>query len=303
MKRLKLILKKIFFLPPAAIIIIAVPSFAFVAAVLSTGNQSIAAYSAYVLSAYAAAIVTIGVIRLVRLARRRKDDNPIINKIKSVPAGERFLSDRVFRSEIYLYAGLAANLLYAALNLYLGLRYWSLWYLMLAFYYVLLCANRGFLAGRMRRQQDIISELRSYRTCGIILLIMNQVLTGIAIFIVNHDRGANYSGNLIYVMAAYTFYITISAIVKAIKCRKGASPTMSAAKIISLTAALVSMLSLETAMLAQFGGGELEFRRVMTSISAGVVCALVLLMAVYMIVRSTKRLRMLCNTDRASQGL
>lgn len=95
----------------------------------------------------------------------------------------------------------------------------------------------------------------------------------------------------------YTFYITISAIINVIKYRSHGSPVMSAAKVISLTAALVSMLSLETAMLARFGNNETAFRRMMLGISGGVVCAFVLAMAVYMIVRSTKQLKKLRNNN------
>lgn len=59
---------------------------------------------------------------------------------------------------------------------------------------------------------------------------------------------------------------------------------MSAAKIINLTAALVSMLSLETAMLTQFGAGkDAAFRQRMIAMTGTGVCALVLGMAVSMI--------------------
>ncbi len=60
---------------------------------------------------------------------------------------------------------------------------------------------------------------------------------------------------------------------------------------ISLTAALVSMLSLETAMLAQFGSGQRAFRRIMLASSGGAVCAVVASMAVYMIAHATKQLK------------
>ena len=112
------------------------------------------------------------------------------------------------------------------------------------------------------------------------------------IYIVNNGQSFEYSGNLIYAMAAYTFYITINAVVNVIKYRKRGSPTMSAAKIISLTAALVSMLSLETAMLSRFGSDDdHDFRAVMTSVSGGAVCVIVLAMAVYMIAWSTYQLK------------
>ena len=65
-----------------------------------------------------------------------------------------------------------------------------------------------------------------------------------------------------------------------------------AAKVINFTAALVSMLSLETAMLAQFGGAEeVMFRRIMTGATGGVVCAAVLGAAIFMIVQATKQLK------------
>jgi hypothetical protein len=82
-----------------------------------------------------------------------------------------------------------------------------------------------------------------------------------------------------------------------IKYRKQGSPLLSAAKVISLTAALVSMLSLQTAMISEFGGDDYLFRRMMTAISGGVVCTFVLGMAIYMIVRSTRFLR-LCSENR-----
>ena len=99
------------------------------------------------------------------------------------------------------------------------------------------------------------------------LVVMNQALAGIVFYIVKQNRGFTYSGTLIYAMAAYTFYITISAAVNVARFRKHGSPLLSAAKAISLTAALVSMLSLETAMLAQFGAETPRFRLVMTAAS------------------------------------
>ena len=72
--------------------------------------------------------------------------------------------------------------------------------------------------------------------------------------------------------------------------RKYQSPAMSAAKAINLAAALVSMLSLETAMLAQFGGGE-TFRQLMTASTGGSVCVIVVGMGVYMAVHASKQLK------------
>jgi hypothetical protein len=83
----------------------------------------------------------------------------------------------------------------------------------------------------------------------------------------------------------------ITAIINVVKFRKLGSPILSAAMIVNLTAAMVSMLSLETAMLAEFGSDEPIFRRYMTGASGGVVCTFVLGMAIYMIVRSTRYIK------------
>ena len=120
---------------------------------------------------------------------------------------------------------------------------------------------------------------------------MNQALAAIVVIVVKQNKGFEYSGFLIYAMALYTFYAVITSVINVVKFRKYGSPVMSAAKVISLTAALVSMLSLETAMLAQFGRDDVRLRQIMISATGTGVCAIVLGMAVFMIAKSTKALK------------
>ena len=70
-----------------------------------------------------------------------------------------------------------------------------------------------------------------------------------------------------------------------------------------LPAALVSMLSLETAMLEQFGGEKNPeaFRQIMTGATGGCVCAMVLAMALYMILRSTGQRKQIRNAETSEQ--
>lgn len=296
MKRLKAILKKLFFLPPLPTVLIAVPSFIFVFIMLGRGDHTVLSYVAYGLSAYALVITVTGIAGVVEALRSGIDGLPLVRKIRSTPLGSRLLGDAVFRSEITLHGGLLVNLLYVALNLFSGLRYRSTWFVALAFYYALLSVMRAVLVRYVHRRplgRDRFAEFQRYRACGVILLLMNQALVGIIVYMVTQNRGFSYPGVLIYAMALYAFYIVIVAIINVVKYRKRGSPVMSAAKVINLTAALVSMLSLETAMLSQFGGDQPDFRRVMLGASGGVVCAVVVTMAIYMIVRSTRQLKKL----------
>jgi hypothetical protein len=177
--------------------------------------------------------------------------------------------------------------------------YQSVWLIAFGIYYLLLAVMRGSLVHYVRSASakgkqmgdDLKGEFHCYRMCGIVLLLLNQALACIVIYIVHMNQGMNYPGLLIYAMAVYAFYAVITAVINVIRFRRQGSPVHSAAKVISLTAALVSMLSLETAMLAQFGADDLEFRKIMTSISGGVVCTFVLAIAIYMIVRSTGYLK------------
>lgn len=121
---------------------------------------------------------------------------------------------------------------------------------------------------------------------------MNAALAGIVILAVYENSGFEYPGMLIYIMAVYAFYATITAVRNVVKYRKYGSPVMSAAKAVSLTAAMVSMLSLETAMLTQFGAADDPmFRQIMTASTGAAISVIVLGMAVFMIVKSTIQMK------------
>lgn len=295
MERLRKILKRLLFLPPWLTVLIAVPSFVFVFYMLGTGNDSSPfSYLSYAMSAYATIITATGIAEIVKTARKGIDHLPLLQKIRSIPAGDRYLSDVGFRSEVSLYGGLLINLLYIAMKLFFGIRYRSAWFISLAVYYMFLAVMRFLLLhymGKVPIGQNIASEFRRYRACGLVLLLMNQALVGIIVYIVHKNQGFSYPGLLIYAMATYAFYTIITAVINVVKSRKHGSPILSAAKAVNLTAALVSMLSLETAMLAQFGDDDSAFRQVMTASSGGVISLIVLGMAVYMIVRAGRELK------------
>lgn len=205
--------------------------------------------------------------------------------------GERFLTDIRFRTGFLLYKGFFINLLYIVMKLVSGIVYRSVWFLSLAVYYVLLAVMQFMLVRRVH-VRDEGTEWRRYRFCGIMLLLMNQALAGIVALMVRQNRGFAYPGLLIYAMAAYSFYAVTVAVINLVRIRRHKSPVLSAARAINLVAALVSVLSLTTAMLSRFGGaGNAAFNRTMTGAVGGGVCTVVIGMAVYMIRRANKNLK------------
>ena len=287
MEKFQKILKTIFCLPPLPTFLAALFGYGSVIAVAAFKVQNpVLQYVSYLASAYALVVTITGftyIRRAVGGVRKFVSDHPLMKKFRSTRVGEKFMTDARFRAGISLYQGFFINLLYIVMKLVSGIVYRSAWFIALAVYYILLAVMR-FLLVRRLNTQDEAAELRRYRLCGIMLLFMNQALTGIVVFIVRQNQGFAYPGLLIYAMAAYSFYAVTIAIVNIVKTQRHKSPILSASKAINLVAAMVSILSLETAMLAQFGGNDDPmFRQVMTGATGGSVCTIVIGMAVYMI--------------------
>lgn len=291
---MKKILKKLFCLPPVPTLLISIPAYVLVIYALAAEDVNPAVtYVSYFLSAYALMITITGITGLVRFVGQDIHKHPLVRKALGIPVVSRYCKEDLFRAETALYQGLLVNLLYAGVKLFSGILYRSVWFITLAVYYILLAVMRASLLHYVRKnEKNKDSEWKRYRLCGIILLFMNAALAGIVILVVHKNSGFEYPGMLIYVMAMYAFYAAITAVWNVVKFRRYGSPVMSAAKVMNLTAALVSMLSLETAMLTQFGAAEDPmFRQAMTASTGAGICILVLGMAVFMIAQSTKQLK------------
>ena len=104
----------------------------------------------------------------------------------------------------------------------------------------------------------MLDELKKYRACGIVLLIMNLALTLIIFFMVHENRTFHHHEITTIALAAYTFTSLTIAIINTVKYRRYNSPVYSAAKAISLASATVSLLTLESSMLTTFNSGALE---------------------------------------------
>ncbi len=284
MEKLKEISKKIFCLNPLLTMIIALPSFALVAYVLITGmTNTVIGYISYGLSAYALIIFITAIYPVIVGTKKKVTGSRMWN---------RYQTDLEFRTKVSLYPGLAMNTLYVAVNLVSGLLYKSFWFVALSIYYVLLMLMRVFLVGHIRNNavgEDMVTEKRKYKLCAVLLMVMDLALAIVVFFMVYWNRGYEYPGLLIYVMAAYTFSAMAAAIVNLVKFRKYNSPVVTAGRVLNLTAATVSILSLETAMLSEFGKEESpEFHRIMIGLTGAGVCVFVMVMAIYMLKKISK---------------
>lgn len=243
------------------------------------------AYGIFAVSAYTVTVLTVYCIRVFPTSYRKTK-----HRIYAHPFGNRYLTDATFKVRISLYISLSINLLYAAFKVIAGILYGSIWLGAVAVYYIVLSVLRFLLIRYMHTdatRQGLLSEYRRYRLCGILMLLLNLSLTGIVFQMVWRNEGYSYPELVIFAVAAYTFYSVTISIVDLVRYRKYKSPVLSASKAIRFASALVSLLSLETAMLAQFGEDD-TFRRTMTAATGAGVCVTVLGVSVYIIVRSCR---------------
>ena len=205
----------------------------------------------------------------------------------------RFFNDPIYRSKLMIYQGFFLNVLYALIKLLTGLFLGSSWYLALALYYFCLCVLRYSLLSYLRREpfrKTRQEAWRRYRLCGGLLFLLNQALTMLVVYMIVQEDGFDYPGVMIYAMAGYAFYLVTMAIVSLIRFQRFQNPILSAAKIINLCVALVTMLALETAMLSRFGDRS-SFARAILVASGGIFCAVVLCLAAGMVLRGSRNLK------------
>lgn len=254
---------------------------------LSGLTEAPLAYVIYAVSFYTGCVVSIfcGVVLPKRYWEIRR-------KLYANPLGNRYLTDAAFKTQVSLYVSLGMNLLYVGVNVLFWFWNRSMWFVILAGYYGILAVMR-FLLLRYVWSNELgsnrLGELKIACACAWLLLTVNFVLSGAVLMILHQNKGFEYHGVLIYVVAGYTFYITSHAIVDLIKYRAYKNPVMTVTKIIALSAALVSMLALETAMFSQFGGDmQPESQWLMIALTGAGVSIIVVVLSVYMIRKCAK---------------
>lgn len=274
MERFKKIMLKLLYPHFAvSVLIVVIAAFSLIS-VFAYGLESRpVSYVIYVFSFYALCVVCANTVRLVKGTKKYLHQNIYT---------EKYLSDAELRARVSLYA---------------GVLYSSVWFGTVAIYYIVLSLIRFLLIKADRvfvksADDTYCHGWKSYRLCGILLLLLNTAMSGMAVQVIWCNEGYFYPGFVIYASAAYTFYRLTVAIIR-ISGRKISNPILLATKALDLSMALMAMFTLQTAMFASFGKDmTVESRRLMNILTGSAVCVAVLGIAFVMINVATKKLRM-----------
>lgn len=280
MEKFKKILINILF-PPVFVIVILVPASTVLLIHVFTNlsESSVIAYVSYVISAYT---LTVACCRIPA----------IIKSIKQILHSKRYLSDKELRARISLQLGLLLNIIYSVFKLTAGVYYSSFWFGAEAVYYIILSASRYALIKKERKKSvNPADEWRTYKLCGYLMLLLNLAMSVIVVQIVYQNKSYSYAGFIIYATAAYTFYRLTMAIIHVIKFNPRKYSLLSASKLLNLSAALISLFALQSAMLTQFGEGNADFTQKINAATGSAVCTIAISTALFMIINSRKKLK------------
>lgn len=270
------------FMPPAPVValsfVLVVGALVWVFVLNNEGD--LFSYVVYVVSAWALAVLVVAVVcgrparAFVSLLRRSK------------PIG-RMLDDKDHRSVVGAHASLAVDVLWAAGNLVLGATSASSWLVTLGVYYLLLAVMRGLLIFDIRRG-DNAKTARTIRACGFLVAALTFVVSGFVV-LVSHDLGGfAYPDIVIYAVAAYAFFSLGTSFAGIVANRRHESQLMFALSGVNLANALVSILALEVAMMALFGGGEdPSFVLMMNALTGAAVAAADVVIGVVLVRRAS----------------
>ena len=259
----------------------------------------------YIISAYALTVLCVNFPKAKRRCKEliHGDEVKIIvsfrNFMNRYKYTSMYLNDKEFRAKFSLYIGFGINLFYTVFKCGTGIMFHSVWLWAIGIYYLMIASIRFMLLRNIhitdKSKHSVrrkIQEWKSYRKCGIMMFLLNLAMSGMIIQMIWQNRSYEYKGYIIYISAMYTFYCFISSISNVISFAKRDNAILSATKNLNLAGAVMSMFALQTAMFSAFGGGE-KLQRQMNTITGSAVCIIVMCMAVFMIVRADKKLKLL----------
>ena len=169
------------------------------------------------------------------------------------------LTDPAYRTDLALYFTFSVNLLYSAYKSVMAAAFHSVWFAAKAAYYLLIATERFLLLRHQRtRPNDVLQAYRRYRFCGVLLLLLTVAIAVTGFFTASRNVRMRYPGHTVFIVALYFLYNLCMSFINLTRFRRYCDPIHEAAKAISLTATLVSLVSLQSTLLSALGRSPAE---------------------------------------------
>lgn len=266
----------------------------------------------------AAVLLAYAIYALVRFVPRATA--AVSSFVKKYPLLGKWMGTYEARTLLFAACSFVINVGYVVLNIVMAALMSSIWYAALAAYYFALGALRyAVLFGTRKAKKNAQTErglaaekLRIYRNCGIALLIIEGVfMFAVAQFVLSGGGSIaelaaqnmrTYTMITMISSAAFTFYKMTLSIVNLVKVHKMTDPELWALRNISLAAALVSLLALQTTMTLFLSQPLTREMSVFNGIVGLVVVLIVAGLGIVMIIRANKKKKLLAALEPPRAG-
>lgn len=240
-------------------------------------------YALYALSAYTLTAVCLQLPGVIRNTKAWLSRHPKIAAL---------LKSEEFRFQLELYFEQFINFGYGIFKIVSGVLVGSAWIGCDGIYNMAQALIQLFQILRRKKPGTLTKQWKSYRFCGILVLLMHLTLIGIVFQMLNWHRVEENGEIMVIATAAFAFYKLINSLIDLARDRKHVHPIDSSVRMLELSQAIFAIFSLQASMLHTFGTGE-GWEDLLNILSGCTACMLIAAMGVYMIRRSNRELKKL----------
>ena len=244
------------------------------------------AYILYCLAAYGLTALCVKLPVAIRMGRSWLQQHP---KVAAV------LKNRELLFSLELYFEQFINFAYGIFKIAAGVIVGSAWVGADGIYNMVQALIQLFQILRRRNPGTMGQQWKSYRFCGVLILLMHLTLTGIVFQMVNWNRVEESGEIMIIATAAFAFYKFISAFIDLARDRKHVHPIDSSVRMLEFSQAIFAIFSLQAGLLHIFGTGD-SWEHLLNLAVGCVVCLLTVAMGIYMIRRGNREIKKLQET-------
>ncbi len=205
-------------------------------------------------------------------------------------------NDYQFRTFVFGVFSFLCNVGYTVFLILTAFKYRSIWYGSIGVYYILLLVARGGVLAQSRKDErryryDYLklqkAKLGTYRYCGIMVLTLACTLTLSVVELVFNASGFRHAAWLCFVFAAVAIYKVATGIFHFVRSTKMDDLVVRSVRYINLAVTLMSLLCVQTAILA---AAPVAARTVAiwNGITGAIVCLLTFGIGIFMLIFAKK---------------
>ena len=276
--------RNLFGLPVSIVLLLSIACAAGLIWVFAKGMETqLTAYFLYPLSAYSLLALCVKLPAAIRGVKDWFFRHPKLTSL---------LKNEELQFKLELYFEQFINFAYGLFKIASGVILGSAWIGCDGIYNMAQALIQLFQILRRKSAKTLEQQWKSYRFCGVLILLMHLTLTGIVFQMVNWNRAEEHGEIMIITTALFAFYKLLSSFMSIAKDRKHVRPVDSSIRMLDLAQAFFAIFSLQASMFHTFGTGE-NWEHLMNILTGCGVCLLIVSIGIYMICRGNREIKKL----------